>query len=66
MMDIEGTLKVDKVTLSKVDGAKAESLKKYLCKICNKRFFRNEDYATLSCGESYHMNCLDMTLSNVN
>ena len=65
-MNIEDGTSLDKITLSKVDGAKADALKKYICKICNERFFRNQDYATLSCGEIYHTNCLDSSLSKVN
>ena len=64
-MNIESTTGLDKITLSKIDGAKADALKKFSCKICNDRFFRNQDYATLSCGESYHTNCLDTALSKV-
>jgi len=65
MMDIERAGDVDKITLSKVDGAKADLLKKDICILCNNRFFRNQDYATLSCGQAYHMSCLDIALADV-
>ena len=63
MMDIERTSDVDKITISKVDGAKADQLKKEICKICNERFFRNTDVGTLTCGQTYHVKCMDLSLS---
>ena len=39
MMDIERTADVDKITISKVDGAKANQLKKRFVKFAMKGFF---------------------------
>ena len=64
-MNVEQATEVDKITITKVDIDKLNSLDSKMCSLCKIPFYQNQDLAILSCKVSSHLSCLEKMLTEV-